>query len=272
MMDTVLVSVISLGVMGLFFGLVLSLADRTLAVKQDGRVKKILDVLPGINCGACGFAGCRAFAEAAVREKKLFGGCIPGGDAVNKKIGELLGIEATAKAPAKKVVVLCSAEEGSKKRSFDWRGVNSCLSAKLAGGIYDCKYGCLGLGDCVKVCPVGALKVEKGLVEVDYHKCVGCGRCVAVCPQGVLKLVDYTREGYLYWVGCNNREEAQKVRKECAEGCIGCGICTKIIKDSPFVIENNLSSLNYEKIQDSVSMNIAIEKCPAHCIKKEKVV
>ena len=269
-MEIIIISVISLGAIGFFFALILSAADKTLAVETDKRLEEIIEMLPGVNCGACGFAGCAAFAQEVLKQKNIFSGCIPGGKELNNTIAKLVGSGEAVSGKPKKVFVKCGATNKDKNSSVDFLGVKSCLSAKLSGGVYECRFGCLGFGDCVEVCPTNALAVKDGLVEVDYNKCIGCGKCVKACPQGVLELVDYRENVSAYAVACNNTEPALLVRKECSVGCIGCGICVKLIKDSPFVVKNNLSFFDYAKTKDiqRPDIDLAVKKCPPKCIKK----
>ena len=68
-MSNILLSIISLAGMGIFFGAVLAVLGKKLKVETDPLVEKVEKILPGINCGACGFDGCRKFAEETVKNK-----------------------------------------------------------------------------------------------------------------------------------------------------------------------------------------------------------
>jgi len=267
-MRQVFISILSLGGIGLLFGVVLSILDKKLKTEEDPLIKQIIDILPGINCGACGFPGCEAYAKEAVKKKELFGGCIPGGEAVNKKIASLLGFKAGV-AAAPKVIVLCGAKFGEKKMSSDYGGPKTCALANVSLGNIDCRYGCLGFGDCVEICPTQALGIRDGKVSVDYKKCIGCGKCVGVCPRGILKLVETGKE-YLYATSCSNPEDSLYTKKVCSRGCIGCGICTKVIKESPFYLEQKLSKIDYKKLNDKSQseLDTAVNKCPVKIISK----
>ncbi len=265
-MNEVVISLISLGGIGLVFGIILSVLDKKLKVEEDPLVKEIMSLLPGINCGACGFAGCSAYAKQIAEKKDILKGCIPGGDAVNSKVSALIGVKAK-KAKSLKVIVKCGAKTGEKKSSFDYSGVKSCAAADLSWANIDCRYGCLGFGDCVQVCPVQALRIEEQLVKVDYNKCIGCGKCVEVCPRNVLELVEVTSPD-LYVVSCSNPDKALDTKKVCSKGCIGCGICVKLVKDSPFELKQGLSKLNYQKAQGrgKEELDAAKDKCPVKII------
>lgn len=270
-MSTTVISMISLGSIGIVFGIILSILDKKLKVDQDPLVKKIQDVLPGINCGACGFPSCEGLAKWLAENRTLSKKCIPGGDKVNNEIAEILGITSSKKESAinKKVIVLCGAKEGEKKSHSVYIGPKTCESANITRADIDCQYGCLGFGDCVKVCPVNALKIVSRLVVVDYQKCIGCGKCVAVCPRKILKLVD-VKNNYLIVVSCNNPESGAETKKVCSKGCIGCSLCIKLIKDSPFFMEEGVSRINTDKLgsRDCQEIMPAVEKCPVRIISK----
>lgn len=263
----IIYAVVALGMMGLGFGVVLAVLDKKLRIQEDSRIQKILAFLPGLNCGACGFASCEMFSQKVVEESQLFKGCVVGGREVNEKVGSLLGIKAKEPAPFK-IVVLCGADNSQKKSGAFYRGLKSCVSLHLNGGGYFCKFGCLGGGDCVEVCPTQALKIKDGLVRVDYSKCIGCGACCRVCPRGILVLVSFRKNKPIFVVSCNNPEEAATVRKICSAGCIGCGVCTKVIKDSPFYLEGKISRLDYEKAKRHSDLDLPLQKCPTKTINK----
>ena len=264
-MNLILFSALSLGILGMVFAVVLAFLDKKLKVKQDERVEKILALLPGINCGACGFSGCAAFAQAVVKERKMFSGCIPGGREVNRQIASLMGIGEIKILP-KVAVCQCSAADASKKRSFTYEGPQSCRFAHLVGGNLDCTYGCLGYGDCVAVCPVGAISIKEKKVYVDADKCIGCGKCIQACPRNLFTLVafDKEKEENFFYVGCSNKDKGSLTRAVCTQGCIACGICVRV-GNSPFKLENNLSRIDYSKAEIN-AFEEAKNKCPTKCI------
>ncbi|MBN2120869.1 MAG: RnfABCDGE type electron transport complex subunit B [Candidatus Omnitrophica bacterium] len=268
-MNEIIIAVVSLGSIGLVFGVILSVLDKKLKVEQDPLIEEVLNLLPGINCGACGFAGCKAYAGAAVENKDLYGGCLPGGKDINEKIAAALGLKSDFKSTALKVVVLCGAKSDEKKSSFDYIGPRTCSFANISLANIDCRFGCLGLGDCLEVCPTKALSIEAGLVKVDYSKCIGCGKCVEACPRNILKVVEAVNKD-LYVVSCSNTDRGPFTKKVCSKGCIGCGICVKVIKDSCFYLEQGLSKIDYKKIGDKTGQELesALEKCPVKIINK----
>ncbi len=265
-MDNILISILSLTAMGICFGAILAVLDKKLKVESNPLVEEVEKLLPGINCGACGYPGCRKFAEEAVKNKSLGKGCIPGGKETNDKIARLLGISASS-ANAKKAVIFCSGTNNAKKISSKYRGIISCAAVNLANAGPDCKYGCIGLGDCVKVCPAQAISIENGLCVIDPKKCIGCGLCVKACPRNIIHMVDPGNKDFIVKVACSNPGPMQEVKKVCSAGCIGCGLCTKIIPDSPFYMEKKLAAADNSKITSKKQIQPAIDKCPAKVIK-----
>jgi len=89
-MNTILLSIIIMGLLGLFFGLLLDYFSKKFSVSVDEKVKKVYDVLPHLDCGACGYAGCMAYAEAVVKDKAAYNICKIGKEPVAKKIREIM--------------------------------------------------------------------------------------------------------------------------------------------------------------------------------------
>lgn len=258
-----------LGGVGFIFSLILVILGRKLRVKEDPMIEKILSLLPGVNCGACGFSGCGAFAESAVKTREP-GVCRPAGEEINRTIASLLNLEVKS-SPDIKAVPRCKAGGEQKKVSSRYTGPGSCSFAALIGAGIDCKYGCLGLGDCVSVCPTGAIKVENLSVTVDFEKCIGCGRCVRVCPRNIFELIPFESGKKFYYVACSNREKGLATRKVCSAGCIACGICAKV-SGALFYLKDNLSYIDYDKVKDDLAgLQAALEKCPTKCIYKNDV-
>jgi RnfABCDGE-type electron transport complex B subunit len=264
-MNIVTLSVIILGGVGLTFSVLLAFLGNKLKVEEDPRVARLLDVLPGINCGACGFSGCRAYAEAAVEQARTFSGCLPGGAEVNQQRAEILELGEYIPVDRKVAVCRCGADEAEKKASAVYQGPLTCQSAHVIGGLIDCSFGCLGLGDCVSVCPAGGLAVKNKKVVVDIEKCIGCGRCVQACPRNLFELVPVAKATGTYYVACNAREKGANVRKVCSRGCISCGICVKV-DNSPFHLKDDLSYIDYKKAQENGPLEEAAKKCPTKCI------
>lgn len=286
-MKEIVVSVLALGVTGFLFSLFLALVSRKLKVEEDPRVEKVVDILPGINCGACGFSGCRVFAEAVVRKCNIFSGCLPGGYEVNTKIADILGIVGCGRKDKVTIVCHCGAEDSEKKSSHMYVGPKTCRATDITGGALDCVYGCPGFSDCVRACPTQALRLENRKIYVDIKKCVGCGKCVTVCPRNLFELVPFSpspktgqpppegevpvanqakeKDMDLYYVTCSNKDKASAVRGVCTRGCIGCGICTKV-SNSPYYLRENLSRIDRNKVELKGPLQEGKDKCPTRCI------
>lgn len=263
----VIISILVMGIIGGLFGLVLAVLDKTLRVKEDPIVEQVVELLPGLNCGACGQAGCTAFAKNVAKNKDLGTGCLPLDEEINEQIADIIGA-AHIGMPKLKLITKCSATCQQQKRSFEYRGPESCAVVDVSGGNIDCKYGCLALGDCVRVCPVEALTIEEGTVVIDNETCIDCGACVRTCPRALLEFADVGDSKEYYVVGCSNPEDALSTKKVCSVGCIGCGICIKLVKESPYYLENKISRLDYKKAQGREDIQIAMDKCPVKIIKK----
>lgn len=265
MLEKIFLSIIILGTVGFFFAVLLAFLSKKLKVEDDPRIENILKLLPGANCGACGFSGCRAFAEAVVKNSSIFSGCIPGRETVNNAIIKLLGFNQTAVSQKIRVICRCQAEEGKKKISSLYNGPKTCKAANLIGGAVDCFYGCLAFGDCLKFCPVKAISLINKRIEIDEKKCIGCRKCVRTCPRNLFEAVPLKKEVDLFYVACNNKNKGKDVMAVCSKGCITCGICAKV-NDSPFYIKNNLSYIDYAKIDKKEPLEEAKNKCPTKCI------
>lgn len=255
--------------MGLILGLGLAFAAKKLAVVKNEVQEKIEEALPGANCGSCGFAGCSAYAEAIFSDDDTdLNLCVPGGPDVASKIGEIMGKTVEVGEFKKQVAyVFCNGNCDSTNRDFDYQGIEDCNAAAiLFDGENSCKEGCLHLGSCISVCPVGALSYdEKKNIIVDRELCIACGKCVDICPHNVIKLVDDDAE---YVVACNNHESGGKVRKECSVGCIGCKICEKKFPESGCTVENFLSTFDNDIPHSQIAE--AAEACPSKCIVKRR--
>jgi len=256
---TVAAAVAVLAVLGALFGLSLYVGSRVFAVEVDPRIDAILDALPGANCGACGFGGCRAYAEAVVLEGKETGLCAPGGAETCAAVSKIMGVEA-ASADAKVAVVHCRGDSCSARERGRYAGVGDCRAALVpgaGGGATACAYGCLGLGTCVAACPFGALVMgPDGLPQVIEQLCTGCGKCVAACPRGIIQL--HSRKQHVF-VLCSSQEKAKAVRAACDVGCIGCKRCEKACeKFEAIKVIDNLAVVDDEKCRNCA-------KCVAVC-------
>ncbi len=253
---------ISVTLMGGILGIGLAIAARLLAVKKDERVADIEEILPGANCGACGFPGCSGYADGIVNEDADITLCSPGGSKVLAKIAELMGKEASD--PGQKMVaqVHCRGNRDTSTYTYNYEGLNDCNAMQaMYKGDKDCKYGCLAGGSCIKVCPVDAIsRDEKNRIWVNKDLCISCEKCVVVCPTGVMQMIPYGSDAI---VACNSLDKGGKVKKYCSVGCIGCKICEKKSPDGGFVVENFLATIDYDQKGDRTG---AMKGCPAKCI------
>lgn len=260
----ILFAFLVISVLGLFLGVSLSIAEKKLAVEKDDKLVALEASMPGANCGGCGYAGCSAYAEAVFKGEAEPGLCSPGGAALAKKMGEILGVEVSVK---EKMVafVHCKGNPSHTQMDYDYKGIEDCnAAAMLQGGPVACKEGCLHLGSCINVCPVGAIsKDSNGDIVVDKEACIACGKCVAICPNKVIRMVPYSAE---YIVACNNHLPGGKVKKICTVGCIGCKLCQVKVDNSPFEVVDFLSHNNYSNNQENASA--AADICPQKCILK----
>jgi len=260
----VLWAFLSVGVLGAVFGVGLQIASRFFAVKKDERTQKVEEALPGRNCGACGYAGCASYAEAIVtsKEEVPLNLCKPGGAGTAATLGEIMGREVAFSKEKLVAQVHCRGGRETSEYDFEYEGVVDCNAAmQLYGGPKRCPYGCLGLGSCIKVCPVDAIDYdESGLVWVDRDLCISCGKCIDICPTGVMKWIPYEADVI---VACNSKDKGNVVRKYCKVGCIACGKCTRSSPEGGFVVENFLAHIDYSKTGERDS---AVKDCPTKCI------
>lgn len=259
-MNEILAAVLTVGGLGLVFGCLLAYAYSVFYVPQDERIDKINEILPGANCGACGYAGCSAYAAALVSDNAPVNACAVGKTAVAQAIADILGKNAgdTAELTAH---ILCSGDCDSAPKKYHYAGVPDCISlSRLSGGDKECSYGCLGLGTCVSVCKFGALSIKSGIASVDIEKCTGCGVCLKHCPKKVITLIPKNRK---IFVKCSNTDKGAAANKQCANSCIGCRLCEKSCPVQAITVKNNLAVIDYTKC---LSCGICMKKCPRHVI------
>ena len=261
-MHTILFAAIAVTVIGSVCALMLSVASKIMAVEIDERVQRLIDCLPGANCGACGFSGCAGYAEALVDEDEDVGGnlCTLGGATIAAAIGAVLGVE-VGEVERKTAIVYCLGDCEVSQKKMDYQGIPSCEAAKeLYGGEGACTYGCLGYGDCQAVCPKGAVCIENGVARINSNLCVGCGICAKACPNHLISMIG----GHVPLVVlCVNKEKGAVVRKKCAKGCIACGLCIRECQTGAIVVEDYLAKIDYD---NCVACGLCAEVCVTHCI------
>lgn len=245
---------------GFVLGGLLALAARIFAVKVDERAELIEQTLPGANCGACGYAGCKAYAAAVAEAGTKVNLCTVGGQPVAEQIGEIMGVAAEP-VTKMRAQVMCSGTHAFAQKKYVYAGADDCVcAARLGGGDKLCPNGCIGLGTCVRVCPVGAIRVCDGVAAVDYRLCIGCGLCAASCPKQIIRLIPYDST---HWVGCMSKEKGALTRKHCGIGCIACRLCEKACEYDAIRVVDNLAAIDYDKC---TGCNKCLEKCPRDVI------
>ncbi len=246
---------------GILCAVILVLASKFFAVEVDETYSKVRECLPGANCGACGYAGCDGYAAALANGKEKNAGlCIPGGDGAANAVAEILGLE-VGDVVEKVAVIHCYGDCEHTSNKMDYVGIETCEAAKLMyGGQGKCVYGCMGFGDCVKVCPQEAICIENGIAHIDTRKCIGCGLCAKACPRGLITIMNDVERVI---VTCNNTEKGAAVRSKCSNGCIGCKKCEKNCPSEAIKVENNLARIDYDKC---TNCGLCAENCPVGCI------
>jgi RnfABCDGE-type electron transport complex B subunit len=275
-MNIVIITVAFAFGLSFVLGVLLGVFKKVFAVPVDPRLDSIRSVLPGANCGACGFPGCDGFAENLV--KTLNAGeapqsaCTAGGPTVAAKLDELLG---TSGGPVSKRAAFLGCRGGTDAAALkgEYVGERNCRAAKIsAGGTKLCSYGCIGFGDCVPACVFGALSMgDDGLPVVNLNKCTGCGACVHACPQGVLSLVDAdTKERTgktVPRVRCSNHaEKPAGLAKICKAACIKCGLCVKNCPQGAVTLEKGLPQIDTAKCLGVEACGICMQKCPTKAL------
>ena len=266
MISQIIPAVLVLGCLGFVFGAILSYASKKFEVKVDPKVEQTLELLPGANCGGCGYPGCAGMAEAIALKGVSVTLCPVISPENRKKIEELMGSDKLSEGDKKPVVkaalVKCNGLDADEYKKFEYLGVPNCQAAVLVqNGPWLCPHRCMGLGSCAASCPFDAIKIgDNHLPIVDEEKCVACGKCVLACPKQLIELVDKEQKVH---VKCNSPEKGAETRKVCKVGCIGCQLCKKVCAYDAIIIENNLARIDYEKC---VGCGACVAKCPQHTI------
>jgi len=258
---TVLISLAALGGLTLLLAIMLILANKKLYVYEDPRIDVVEDLLPHANCGACGFPGCRPFAEALVSEEVLPGKCTVSSEEGRVVIAEYLGVALGAEE--KQVARLaCAGGTNVALNRASYSGLETCQAASLvSGGGKGCFWGCLGHGDCDVVCDFDAITMnEYGLPVVDEDLCTACGDCVEVCPKDLFSLHPVSHR---LWVACKNLEHGDEILEECQVGCTACGKCAMDATGSLITMEHNLPVINYSENHNT---QVPIQRCPTGAI------
>ena len=253
-------------IIGLAAAVILYFVAKKFHVEEDSRIDEVTELLPGANCGGCGYPGCRGFAEACVKAETLENMLCPvGGLPTMCKISEILG-HAVCQASPKIAVVRCNGTCQNRPRTTKFDGAHNCkIVSQLYAGETNCSYGCFGFGDCVAACQFDAIKInpETGIPEVDEEKCTACGACVKTCPKKVIELRNKGPKGRRVFVSCINKDKGGVARKACSAACIGCGKCQKACPFGAIKVENNLAYIDFELCR---SCRKCVTECPTGAI------
>jgi len=250
----------------ILLGAGLAIASRRLKVRSEERIESLISVLPGLNCGVCGYAGCELYAKALASETESdIAKCSPGGSDTQNSLAKLLGIDAGEVSTRMVARLACLGDSRVARKEFNYLGYYDCESAySQFHGDKGCKYGCLGLGSCAKSCPVDAISYTgTGLVRVNAELCIGCEICVAVCPTAVMTMIP---EDAKWFVACKSKDPPKLTKNLCRAGCIGCRICERKFPNSGFVVSDNLSVQIYNDDANEEEQKAASAACPPKCI------
>lgn len=255
-----LIPALILGTLGIIFAAFLTYFNMKFKVEEDPLAASIYELMPKANCGACGLAGCSVFAELLAERKASPEKCVMLSDEDLSSICSLLGVESKNRA-RETARVQCFGGHNSKKK-FEYNGIKSCSALNaLFGTNLECRYGCLGFGDCAEVCPVNAIKIgANGLPLIDEKTCTGCGKCVEACPVNIIKLIPEEKSVY---IACSSCDRGPAVIKACKAGCIGCGKCVKVCPQNAISMKDNLAVIDYEKCD---SCGACAASCPRKII------
>lgn len=248
--STVLITVICLSLLSMISAVMLYFVAQKFKVFEDPRIDEILEILPSANCGGCGFAGCRNFAEALVKADTFDGlNCPVGGAVVMGNAAKILGKEAQVLDPLV-AVLLCNGTPENRPTTSRYDGASDCrISNNLYIGETDCSYGCLGNGDCVDVCNFNAMYMDSGtgLPLIIDDKCVSCGACLKACPRNLIELRKKSKKDRKIYVACSNCDKGGPARRACKVACIACNKCFKVCEFNAITIENNLAYIDATK-------------------------
>lgn len=266
-MSTIIIyTILTLGVIGVLSAVVLYFVAQKFKVFEDPRIDLVEAALPGANCGGCGYAGCRAFADTCVSKGELTDlFCPVGGNDTMGNVASILGIEAVKQDP-KVAVVRCNGTCEFRPKTNLYDGSVSCaIAASLYAGDTGCQFGCLGCGDCVTVCDFDAIHMNPvtGLPEVDDEKCVACGACVKACPRTLIELRKKAAKNRKIYVACRNKDKGAVARKSCSVACIGCSKCEKECQYGAITIADNLAFIDSDKCK---LCRKCVSVCPTNAI------
>ncbi|MCL1863111.1 MAG: 4Fe-4S binding protein [Defluviitaleaceae bacterium] len=258
-MNTILSTLFVMGGLGVLFGLLLSYAGVKFKTEVDPKLESLKKVLPGVNCGGCGRAGCGAFADDLFHGNAEVTDCPVVTPEVNQTLSDIMGVEAVE---TKRMVAFVKCIGTECKYLYKYQGVEGCRSsARLAnGGSKACTAGCIGNKSCMPACKFGAMRLENGITVIDSEKCTGCKMCIDFCPKKLIEMVPYDK---IIRIGCNTHDGAKSTRENCTIGCIGCKICMKKCENGAITMDGTLAKIDYKKCNNC---GACIDACPRKCI------
>lgn len=261
MVFDIIISLVIVGATGLIIGFFLSFASEKFKVEVDPREEEILGVLPGNNCGGCGYPGCSGLAHAIVTGKAPVNQCPVGGAPVGAKVGAIMGVQAE-EGERMVAYVKCSGTCEKAKNNYEYTGLEDCVAMSFVPGKGPkaCNYGCLGFGSCVKACPFDAIHIVDGIAKVDKEACKACGKCVSTCPQHIIELTPYKATEM---VGCSNKDKGKDVMAVCDAGCIACHLCEKNCPSDAIHVVDNIAHIDQDKC---TGCGTCVTKCPKKVI------
>lgn len=260
--NEIITAVVALSILSIIIGIVLSIAEKAFHIDINELEVAIRDVLPGSNCGGCGYAGCDSLAKAIANGEAEVSACPVGRQPVAEKIAEIMDKE-LGDIEKKVAYVKCDGTSEKRETDYNYFGIDNCAyAAKMPGSSpYACKYGCLGYGSCAKVCDQRAIRIIDRKAVVDEELCVACGKCLKVCPHNLIELVPANSKNR---VQCSSKSKGKDVREACSAGCIACGLCAKNCPSDAIIFENNIAKIDYSKC---THCGACVEKCPRKIIK-----
>lgn len=254
------------GATGLLIGLFLGVAAKKFEVEVDEKEAQVRELLPGNNCGGCGFAGCDGLAKAIANKEAPVNACPVANQDAYDQIAALMGTEA-AEVEKKVAFVKCSGTCEKTEVKYEYFGVQDCKKVSMIPGRGNkvCSYGCMGFGTCVQVCAFDAIHIMNGIAVVDKEKCTGCSKCTMECPNQLIELVPHTAR---HLVSCSSLDKGKDVKAACSTGCIGCKLCTKACVEAAITVENNLAYIDYSKCTNCGKCAIV---CPVKIIQIQQI-
>ncbi len=260
-MGNILVAIIFFAIISGVLGLILAFASGFFAVEVNEKAEEIQELLPGANCGECGYICCASFAEAVSEGKVSINKCSLISNEKLEEISKIIGIESYTDVKRMRAQVMCSGTHELAAKKYIYAGISDCMSAsKLSGGDKLCPNGCIGLGTCIAACKFDAIHIINGVAAVDYEKCIACGLCVTSCPKNIIKLIPYDAK---HWVGCSSSDKGSITKSYCDVGCIGCKLCEKACPNGAIKFNGNIAEINYELC---TGCGLCESKCPRKII------